>query len=489
MDEMKTAALPDRRLNARLEAILDQLASRPTGSIPSACGGYAETAAAYRFFNNKRVTFTDVLQPHLDATKKRIEGQPVVILAQDTTELDLTRPQQQVAEAGPLDGSSRRGILLHKLHAFTPDGTPLGTVYAHYWTRPEEAVPCSKRTSSERLAIPIEQKESHRWIASLEQAQQLASEQPNTQFVCVADSEADIYELLTAAMAKPDSTDWIVRACHDRTLVVGIDRGVGEGQEACEDTPESHKLRQRLLDTPVRFRQTIQIRERERKYNCEHRGRRQPRGARPAEVEVRAARVTLRAPWRPQEPLPDVTVNVVMVYEPNPPEGEPPVEWILLTNLPIETLDQIRQVIQSYCVRWLIEVFFRTLKSGCRVEGRRFEHVERFQRCLAIYLIVTWRTLYVCRLGRELPDISCEAVFDPMEWRSVYQVVHRKAPPPTPPTLAEMVRMVAQLGGYVNRKRDDPPGPQTIWLGLQRTHDIALCWQLFGPGADRAGDV
>jgi hypothetical protein len=123
------------------------------------------------------------------------------------------------------------------------------------------------------------------------------------------------------------------------------------------------------------------------------------------------------------------------------------------------------------------------------VEERRFEDVERFLPCLAIYLIVTWRTLFVCRLGREFPDISCEAIFEPAEWQSVYQVVHRKAPPATAPKLAEMVRMVATLGGYVDRKRADPPGPQTIWLGLQRVHDIATCWVLFGPDAANANDV
>ena len=489
LDEMKTASLPDKRLNARLVEILDQLVSRPTGSIPSACGGYAETAAAYRFFDNDRVTFADVLQPHIAASIRRTEEQPLVIMVQDTTELDLTRPQRQVAGAGPMDGSSRCGIFLHLLHAFTPDGTPLGTTHAHHWARAEQTVSCSKLTSSQRLAIPIEQKESHRWITTLEQVQQMASRQPQTQFVCVADSEADIYELMVAAMAEPRHADWIVRACHDRNLPVEAKSDDGQGQETCDEETTPQKLRERVLATPVLFRQTIQIRERERKYNCEHRSRRQPRGARPAEVEVRACRVTLRAPWRPQGPLPDVSVNVVMVYEPNPPEGEPAVEWILLTSLPIEPLDQVRQVIQNYCVRWLVEVFFRTLKSGCRVEERRFEHVERFLPCLAIYLIVTWRTLYVCRLGREFPDISCEAVFEPTEWRPVYQVVHRKAPPTTAPTLAEMVRMVAQLGGYMNRKRDDPPGPQTIWLGLQRVHDIALCWQMFGPGAHKAEDV
>jgi hypothetical protein len=489
VDEMKTASLPDKRLNRRLMQVLDQLASRPTGSIPSACGGYAETTAAYRFFDNDRVTFTDVMQPHIDVTIERIKRQSVVIVAQDTTELDLTRPGQQVSGTGPMDGSSRRGIFMHLLHGFTPDGTPLGTVHAVPWAREEGAESRSKLPSHQRVSIPIEQKESYRWVTTLEQTQQIAAQLPETQFVCVADSEADIYELLVAGMAEPRHADWIVRACHDRALPVGAESGEEETQEMADDDAEPRKLRERVLATPVLFTPTIQIRERERKYNCEQRGRRQPRMARSADVEVRACRVTLKAPWRPGNPLPDVSVNVVMVHEPNPPGGEPPVEWILLTSLPIETLDQVRQVIQNYCVRWMIEVFFRTLKSGCRVEGRRFETVERFLPCLAIYLIVTWRTLLVCKLGREFPDISCEAIFEMAEWKSVYQVVHRKAPPAKAPTLAEMVRMVATLGGYVNRKRNDPPGPQTIWLGLQRVHDIAMCWQLFGPGVTNVKDV
>jgi len=174
-------------------------------------------------------------------------------------------------------------------------------------------------------------------------------------------------------------------------------------------------------------------------------------------------------------------VNVVLVRELNPAADDVPVEWILLTSLPIDDAEQVRQVIQYYCVRWMIEIVFRILKSGYRVEVRRFEHVDRFLPCLGVYLIVAWRTLYVCRLGRAFPEISCEAIFEPAEWKSVYQVVRREPAPSEPPVLSVMVRMVAQLGGYVNRKRADDPGPQTVWLGLQRLHDIALCWQLFGP--------
>jgi hypothetical protein len=193
--------------------------------------------------------------------------------------------------------------------------------------------------------------------------------------------------------------------------------------------------------------------------------------------------VTLRPPWRPGQTLPSVSVNVVLVREPHPPTDEIPVEWMLLTSLPIHAIEQVRLVIEYYCVRWMIEVFFRTLKSGCRVEGWQFEQIDRHLRCLAVYLIVAWRTLYVCRLGRACPDISCEAIFEPAEWRSVYQVVNNKPPPRQPPSLGKLVRMIAALGGYVSRSRFSCPGPQTVWIGLQRMHDFARCWELFGPGA------
>ncbi len=136
--EMQTVDLEDERLNARLGLVLDQLGAHPTASIPAACGGYAETAAAYRLFDNERVTFDKVLAPHIDVTRQRIAGQRVVLLPQDTTEIDLTRPEQRVVGAGPLDVDSRRGAFLHLLHAFTPNGAPLGTLHALTWVREDE---------------------------------------------------------------------------------------------------------------------------------------------------------------------------------------------------------------------------------------------------------------------------------------------------------------------------------------------------------------
>jgi len=474
-DEMKTVDLKDKRLDQRLQEVLSQLGGYPAASIPAACGGHAETTAAYRLFDNEKAPWPVILRPHTDATRQRVAQQAVVLLVQDTTEVDVTRPEQQVAGAGPLDGSARRGALLHLLHAFTPDGTPLGTLGALAWVRDEEEGRCASLTRAQRAATAIEGKESYRWVEMLRRVGQEASDCPSTRLVCLADSEADIYELLAQAMVEPRRVDWIVRACQNRALQ----------RENGRETGEKH-VREHVLGQPVLFRHTIHVRGRKAKVACETRGRRQPRESRETQVEVRAARVTLRPPWRSDRKLPKVTVNAVLVRELDPPANDEPVEWLLLTSLPVGEVEQVRQVIQYYCVRWMIEVFFRTLKTGCRVEERRFEHIERLLSCLAVYLIVAWRTLYVCRLGRSCPELSCEAVFEPAEWKSVWKITRRTAPPRVPPRLGELVRLVAQLGGYVNRKRRDLPGAQTIWIGLQRMHDFALCWQLFGPDT-RAG--
>jgi hypothetical protein len=467
--ETQDADLTDKRLDRRLREVLQQLGEHPAASIPAACGGHTEMTAAYRFFANPEATFERILAPHHAATQRRMAQQEVVLLVQDTTEVDVTRPQQQVAGAGPLGTQeARQGLFLHPLHAFTPDGTPLGTLQTQHWAR-EPVVP-ARPSRAQRAAVPIEEKESYRWVEMLQAAAAQAVRCPATQLICVGDSESDIYELLAQTTHSP-AVSWIVRACQNRALIA----------PAADPTAPTH-LWERGLAQPVLFEQTITVRGRQTKVSCEKRGRRQPRQSRSATVAVRATTVTLRPPWRGDRKLPEVTANVVLVREMRPPKGDVAVEWLLLTDLPVETPEQVRQVIQYYCVRWMIEVFFRVLKSGCRVEQRQFERIDRLQACLAVYLIIAWRTLYVCRLGRSCPQVSCEAVFEPAEWQAVWQVTQESSPPRKPPPLGQMVQWVAQLGGYVPRKGGGPPGPQTVWIGLQRVHDFALCWKRFGPG-------
>jgi hypothetical protein len=456
----------DERLDDRMAILLSDLGNRPVLSIPAACGGRAETKAAYRFFDNDKVLFEKVIEPHIARTKDRMAAQKIVLLVQDTTEVVLTRPEQVVEGVGELDGA-RRGFLLHEVQAFVPDGTPLGTAWAEVLNRTEgvsHATAAEKR--QQRKQTPIEEKESFRWLTGLREVREIAQELPTVQCVCVADSEADIYEVFAEPRGKYP-VHWLIRACQDRAT----------------DGDKGQRLRDRALAKPVLYEVKLLIRGRSAKTTAEDRARRQNRETRRANVEVRAARVTLRAPSRHDRKLPPVTVNVVLVREPDPPAGETPVEWILVTTLPIDTLERVRTIVEYYCVRWSIEILFRTLKSGCRIERRRFEHIDRVLPCVGLYLIVAWRVLFVCRMGRSCPDVDCEAIFEPSEWKAVWVAVKREQPPKKPPRLAEMVHLIASLGGYVERSRSEP-GTQTLWIGLQRMNDLAWAWDAFGPGAD-----
>lgn len=473
IEESSDINLQDKRLNGRMGEILGQLGGSPSASIPSACRTWSETLAAYRFFDNPKVTFEKLLESHISATYRRITSHPVVIVAQDTTEVELTRPERKVVGAGPLDSGSRWGAFLHPMMSFTPEGTPLGLVYAQAWARdePPKGARPKKQQEHDRKHTPFEDKESYRWYESLHQAEDVAQQSPQTHVVCVADSEADIYELLE--YPTNERFDWIIRGCQNRSL--------RNSEKGIEEANTSAFLREKVLSTKVRFTNEIHVRKRESKIPGDARNRKQSRPARDAVVEIRATRVKLRAPWRCDKKLSDAAVNVVLVTEVDPPQDEEPIEWMLLTSLPITSARQIKAAIQYYTVRWMIEVYFRTLKSSCRIEERQFETIDRVLNAIAIYLIVAWRSLYVCRIARELPDESCEAIFEPQEWKSLHSFIHLKPPPPEPPTLQAQVRMIGQLGGYVNRSRDDEPGPLTITLGLQRAHDITRCWLAFGP--------
>ena len=465
-DEVRGAEFGDRRLATRLEKMIERVGAKPNMSIPAAMNGRAEMEAAYRFCDNSKVTPEAILKPHVKATEERIRQNDVVLLVQDTTELDLTRPEQQVHGTGPIECESRRGAFHHPLVAFSTSGLPLGTVWSKSWVREEIEV---KLTANEkrkrRLKTPIEDKESIRWLEGVQAAREVAQRCLQTKCVCVADSEADIYELFSEPRALPDQSELhlLVRGAQDRAL-----------------SDQHEHVLSAVRSTPRLYSCSLGVSPRKPKTPVETRKRRTQRDARIAEVEVRVATVTLRPPYRPDRKLPQITVNVILVEETNPPEGQSPIQWILITTLPIDTLEQVQEIVGYYCIRWQIEVYFRTLKSGCRIESRYFERLGRLLNCVAVYSIVAWKVLYLCRLSRDCPELDCEVVFEPSEWKSVYMAVRNEEPPTTPPTLNEIVRMVASLGGYVIRKATQP-GTQTLWLGLQRLHDLSTAWESFGP--------
>lgn len=459
-NELASSDLGDARLDRRFQIVLDRLSQRPTLSLPAACEGWGETQAAYRFLDNDRVEPDKLLAPHRQATLQRIASETVVLIGQDTTELELTRKKERVG--GPLRDDEHYGLYVHPLLAVTPEGVPLGVLNADIWWRNVEDF--HKRL--QRRNKPIEAKESYRWLTGYKMACAVAEQSADTQVICLSDSEGDIYECYAAAAeARGRKADWIVRACQDRRL----------------QDPAGEKLYAAAKNAAVKLRLTIEVSAREAQCGDGSR-RRQARRQRKATVTVHATTVTLKAPERPRgEHLPPVTVNVVLVREQKPPAGEEPVEWLLLTSLPIRSEGEVQRVVAHYCRRWDIEVFFRVLKSGCRVEELQLETSERMAACVALYLIVAWRVIFVLRLGRECPDLPCEAVLSPDEWRSVYTIVKNEPPPVAPPSLGEMIPLIASLGGYLQRKNDEPPGPKAMWIGMQRMRDFAVAWASFGP--------
>ena len=485
--EAATADFGDERLDQRFALLLDRMSQHPSLRFTAACKGQAEVRAAYRFVDNDRVDPRKTLDPHRNATLERIRQQPVVIIPQDTTEIDVTRPNEVMTDAGPLNDGTRVGFLAHALVALTPEQLPLGVVQADYLARdPEDfaarAAKSAAEKRAERQARPIEDKESARWLEGYRETCRVAREAPETTVVSVSDSEGDIFEcLLEGQPAEGERrAEWIIRACQDRALVVDADSSTGDGAKL---------LRQRMASAPALGRFTVEVRKRQPR-SKDDRKRKQPREARMAEVTYRAARVRLRGPARPGGKLPDVDVNVVLVREEAPPAGAEPIEWILLTSLSIDSLELVLRVIEYYCCRWQIEIFFRILKSGCKVEESQLETAERFLPYLALCLIVAWRVHYVTMLGRECPDMPCDVAFDDDEWRSVYSVVKGEAPPAEPPSMETMVKMVASLGGYLGRKGDGEPGPKAMWIGMQRMADLASAWRAHAAhaaGAPRGG--
>jgi hypothetical protein len=462
--ELHALDLGDRRLNRRGRRLLERFFAQPQASINAACDGWAESQAAYRFFDNERVLPEAILQPHQQATRARLAEHPVVLLVQDTTELDYTA--HPVAGDGPLSSEAQRGFLDHSHIAFTPEGLCLGVLDVDLWARSPEGFGDSKQ----RQYDPLETKETYRWLQGYRLACRTAAAVPQTQIISVADCEGDLYEVFVeAAQAPPEArADYVIRAGKERALT---ERDPAAG-------PYSYrKVRQALAEAPVVATRQLDL------------PRTPKRAPRTASLEIRAQTVSLKAPYRQGEPLPDLHVNAVWVREVGAPPGVEPVDWLLFTSLVIDTAAAVLQVVDYYTGRWPIEVYFRVYKSGCRIEEVQLETAERLRPCLMLYKIVAWRLLYLMRLGREVPELPCDVVFAAAEWKPVWRVVQKQALPQRPPSLGEFLGWLGRLGGHNGRKGDGPPGAEALWRGLRRMTDLALAWQTFGPEAHQPTPV
>ncbi len=448
-EEFGNAQLGHERLRKRLLKIARDFYARPQAQIPQACQSRAATKAAYRFFQHPETTMDALLEPHIEATQQRIGKENIVLVVQDTTSLNYsTHPATN--DLGPI-GSSPDGIvglIVHDTMAFSLEGTALGLVDVQCWARNGDEF----GKKHQRKQRPIEQKESNKWLQSYRKTAEIQQHCPNTTLVSVGDREADIYELFHLALENPSGPKLLVRAEQDRLLA----EGQGHLWSVVQQQPRAGI-------------QQLQV------------PRRGNRPAREAQLEIRFSQVTLNPPQGKASYGP-LTLWAVLAQEIDAPPSVEPLRWMLLTTCRVDHFDQAIQKLNWYTKRWCIEIFHRTLKSGCKIEERQLGSAIRIEACLAIDMVVAWRVYHLTKLGREVPDIPCTVFFEEAEWIALTAFTTKNPSPPTrPPSLREAIRMVASLGGFLGRKGDGEPGTKSLWLGLQRLDDITETAKIYSP--------
>ena len=447
-EELGTVRLYDNRLKRRLYKIAQDFYGQPQAGIPEACGCKARTMGAYRLFHNPKVTMDVVLKAHKEATLERIKAERIVLAPQDTTTLNYsTHPMTE--GLGPIRNTDDTfmGLLLHDTLAFTEEGTPLGILDAQCWARD----PQDRGKRYRRHDLPIEQKESMKWLRSFRKVAELQKLCPDTLLVSIGDRESDLYELFVEALQDPGGPGLLVRAEKSRNRKVD-EQFLWEFMSQ-RDVAGSLKI---------------------------HVPRKGSRKARDAWVDLRFAEVGLKAPSRSGS-VPAVRVWAVYILEQASDErAESPIEWMLLTTVEVKTFEDAQKRVEWYSGRWGIEVYHRTLKSGCRIKDRQLGTADRLETCLGIDMVVAWRIYHLTMLGRETPELPCTVFFKDIEWKALCCYV-KKTPiaPQTPPSLREAMFMVGAIGGHLGRKSDGFPGTQTLWRGLQRLETATEMYAIF----------
>jgi hypothetical protein len=469
-EEFADVDLGDQRLNARLARICDRFSESPESPINQACVDWAETKAAYRFFQNENVDVQPILEAHRGKTVMRAREHPTILAVQDTSCFIYTsHPKTKgLGRMSLKNGKNVRriysnGLMMHTCLALTTGGLPLGLLDQTIFSR--KLRPKNTRTAKRTNPhdhLPVEEKESYRWLEALVTTRKAMGE---ARVIAVADREADSYDLfrLSAQIGCP----LLVRANADRTINRRsryAEKGVGKLWSYMRQQPETGSY-------------TIDIPRRSKTKHCKE------REARTATVTVRFGSFRLNPPRNhakhQQEDLPDLGMHAVYVLEHNPPAGEEPVEWMLLTNLPVTSFEEAYEKVRWYCLRWRIEMYFKVLKSGFRVEACRLEHADRLTRYLTVMSIVAWRLFMVTLAARTAPATPCSAFLAEHEWKVLFlKTMKKRSLPKRPPRIGDVVVWIAKLGGYLARNDDGPPGTVVLWRGWKRLADLTEGWNL-----------
>jgi Transposase DNA-binding/Transposase Tn5 dimerisation domain len=435
--------MKDIRLKQRLITLVEQLSHKPTASVPLACGDWSQTKASYRFWDNKKVEIAEIITAQKLSTLDRAKDEEIILAIQDTTDLDFTS-HPNTAGLGHLDAKYLRGLKVHSVLAVSTSGVPLGILAQEIWARDPNTI----GKKHQRKQQETKDKESQRWLdAEQKTVENLRSGQS---IITVADREADIFDLFSQVAA--GDGEFLIRASHNR----------------CVESELSYLIPTIEAQTIAGYT-TVQI------------GRNPVNANREARLSIQFMTTKIHSPAGRKLSMaaPPVAVNVILATEVNPPEGVEPIRWLLLTTLAVESVAAAMICIGYYTLRWLIERYHYTLKSGCQLEQLQLESADRIKRAFVTYSLVAWRLLWLTYHSRLEPDASCECILEPDEWQALAcHHLGQGQPPLKPPTLGEAVLMLAQLGGFLARRGDGVPGVKTIWRGFSRLTDLVTMWRL-----------
>lgn len=448
--ELSGCDLGDRRLDRRLNKLLEDLSSRMGQAIPLACQDWAATKAAYRFLDNPRVNEAAIFEGHFQATRIRFADAPGLnLVLHDTTEFSFQRTRIQAIgktrkTAVSCDSNGRPrlhtvcGLLMHSSLVVTTQGLPLGLAAVKFWTRKKFKGTNALRGKVNATRVPIEEKESYRWLQNLRQATDLLAAPQRC--VHIGDRESDIFELFCTA--EQLSTHFLVRTCVDRLAVTGNTTIATQMRKADRDI---HVVQ--LTDDHGK---SIEV-----------------------ELEVRFRQMMVLPPIGKQKRYPALSLTAIHARETTRPKGRQRIEWKLLTNLPVTSMQEAAQKLDWYAMRWKIETFHKILKSGCKAEDARLRTASRLTNLIAVFCMVSWRVFWLCMINRTAPQTPAGLVFTDTEQKLLDRVDPK---PPAKPkrTVSHYLHAVARLGGYLSRTSDRPPGNMVLWRGFTRLVDIHL---------------
>lgn len=436
--EFEAASLGDRRREARLQQLVAAVAGAPDASLPKAMRNEAALEATYRFLGNEAISASKILAPHIQCTVKRMQEAKRVVVAFDTTELRFGGAREELGYLTRAEGQSR-GLFAHVGLGIDLHGNkePLGVVHLETMVRRGER-------KGRKNAHGAADNEFLRWNRGVAELHRLAPDA-----ICVMDREADIFTLVAEMLGR--SQPFVIRASHLNRLT--------------EDGP----LWEQLDDMEVVTTRKIDLPERTARIRKSARAKHPPRSEHVATLELRSKRVKLMPPktWRAtSRDAVSVEVQLVHVIERNPPEGDAPVEWILLSNLPANTAAEVDLIVDAYHARWLIEELFKALKSGCAFEKRQLESVHTLTNALAVFMPIAWLLLRLRHLSRTQPDRPGSPLMSPLMLaclRALYEK-HVKRTLPARPTCREVTWAIAALGGHI--RNNGEPGFLVLGRGL-----------------------